>query len=346
MPERIKVGVLTHAGGAHLSDYFTSLAQADEIESVTLADPDGASEAAARQTLGDKLTGVYRSHAELLAEKPAMVLVTMEAVLAPPVIDAALEAGCHVFAEKPSCVRAADFAKLTAKADAKHLNLMLALANRTSPPIAEARRLLRAGTIGKLYGLEMHWIADQTRLRDPAYHRGWRAQKARAGGGHLIWLGIHWLDLAMFLTGEKIEEVAGFTGNVGGQPLDIEDSSAVAMRMAGGSFGTFTSGYYLDKGYHSHIKLWGSQGWMQLDPRGELPLWWQTHADSAKGEVQKYTGPKTPTGYPPFVRAAARACAGLAPVPITNAESLYALEVVFACYRAAETGQRQRVAIA
>ena len=41
-----------------------------------------------------------------------MVLVTMEGVASPPVIDAALEAGCHVLAEKPACIRAEDFAPL------------------------------------------------------------------------------------------------------------------------------------------------------------------------------------------------------------------------------------------
>ena len=41
----------------------------------------------------------------------------------------ALDAGCHVFAEKPACVRIEDFIPLVQKADARHLNLMLALAN-------------------------------------------------------------------------------------------------------------------------------------------------------------------------------------------------------------------------
>ena len=43
----------------------------------------------------------------------------MEAALAPPAISAALDAGCHVLAEKPSCVRADDFAALVRKAEAK-----------------------------------------------------------------------------------------------------------------------------------------------------------------------------------------------------------------------------------
>jgi predicted dehydrogenase len=203
--------------------------------------------------------------------------------------------------------------------------------------------MIRAGTIGKIYGLELHIIADQTRLTSADYQKSWQTHKDRSGGGHLIWLGIHWLDLAMFLEGSPIQEVAAFIANVGGQPIDIEDSAAVTMRFGNGTLGTMTSGYYIHKGYHTHIKMWGSKGWLQMEPRGETPLWWQTPYDATQKEIQKYTGPKTPTGYPPFVRAVVRACAGLQEAPISNAESLRALETVFACYRAAETGQRQKV---
>src|SRR5207248_6975460 len=140
-------------------------------------------------------------------------------------------AGCHVFAEKPSCVRAEDFEPLVRKAQRKHRHLMLALANRLHPCVAEARRLLRDGRLGKVYGAEVHLVADQTRLTRESYRKEWFCSKARAGGGHLIWLGIHWLDLALYLTGLKVEQVTGFTGVVGGQPLDVEDSAALALRF-------------------------------------------------------------------------------------------------------------------
>ena len=138
---------------------------------------------------------------------------------------------------------------------------MLALANRINPEIVAARAIMESEQIGKLYGLEMHLVADQTRLTRQTYQQQWFAQKHRAGGGHLIWLGIHWLDLAMHITGSSITEAAGFTANIGGQPIDIEDSAAAAFRFDNGVLGTITSGYYLDKGYHSHIKIWGV-GWM------------------------------------------------------------------------------------
>lgn len=338
-----KVAVITEAGGSHLDSYFPALAATKEAEGVVLADASGASEALARKTLGDKLVKVYRDSAEMLrAEKPVMALITMEAVHSPPAIDAALEAGCHVVAEKPACLRAEDFAPLVRKAHSKHLHLMLALANRISPPIVAARKLIKEGAIGKVYGLELHLIADQTRLTVPAYRDRWVAHKDRAGGGHLAWLGIHWVDLAMYMTGSQIVEVAGFVGNVGGQPLDVEDSAAMAMKFDNGTFGTITSGYYVDKGYHMHLKFWGSQGWIEMDPRGEVPFKWQSYK-TPDSKPQVYDGPAQPTGYTPFVHDAIRASLGLQEPPVTPEESLQVLKTVFACYRAAETGRTQKV---
>jgi predicted dehydrogenase len=341
--ERIKVGVITSAEGAHLDLYFAALAETPEVESVVLADPSGQIVSAARERLGERLSATYDSAAAMLdRERPGMALVSLEARLAPPAITAALEADCHVMAEKPACVRIEDFARLAALAERKQRHLMLALANRLNPEVLEARRLIQEGKIGKIYGLEMHLVADQTRLTRPAYHASWYARKDRAGGGHLIWLGIHWLDLAMLLTNSRITEVSGFRGVVGGQPLDVEDSAALAFRFDNGTFGTMTSGYYLDTGYHSHIKIWGSRGWLQIQRHGGTPLTWYSQ-DEPKPEVRRVENLEGASGYSPFLRACVRAAAGLDEPPLASRDSLHALETVFAAYRAAETGQRQAV---
>ena len=339
----ITVAVLTNAAGAHLGAYLAGLAVTDEVEAVVVADPSGESEASVKKTLGAKLKSYERDHVKVLADhKPAMALVTMEAVQSPPAIQAALEANCHVLAEKPSCLRAEDFEPLVRLADMKHRHLSLALANRLLPTVQAARKLIQSGQLGKLFGSELHIVADQTRLKSPTYHQSWFADQARSGGGHLIWLGIHWLDLAIYMTGSKIVEAAGFIGNVGGQPLKIEDSASMALKFDNGTFGTMTSGYYLDKGYHSHIKIWGSHGWLQLDLHGGEPLKWYSTKDSLP-QIKKYEGPSGPTDYTPLVKECVRAAMGLNPPPLTGAESLHALKTVFACYRAAETGQSQRV---
>jgi UDP-N-acetyl-2-amino-2-deoxyglucuronate dehydrogenase len=339
----LQVAMVTESGGAHWESYFEALARAPEIGSVALCDSSGESEELARASLGAKLAGSYRDPAAMLRDvKPALALVTMEASHAPAMIDALLDAGCHVLAEKPSCVRIEDFEPLYRKAKAQDRYLVLALANRVDPVILEAERLIRDGAIGKVYGVEVHMVADQTRLTEPGYAESWIAQKDRVGGGFLIWLGIHWVDLAMFVSGSPIRELTALTANVGGSPLDVEDSAAVALRFDNGAVGTLTAGYFLETGYDSHMKLWGSRGWLHLHRHGGVPLEWYS-ADDADPRVRRFEQPEKQDVYVPFVRAVARACARLQPMPLSTDESLRALTAVFACYRAAETGQTQRI---
>jgi UDP-N-acetyl-2-amino-2-deoxyglucuronate dehydrogenase len=325
MPNAIKVGVITQAEGAHLPDYFSSLAHIEEVDAVALCDASEKTIATARKALGEKLKAVYKSPAELLNQfAPKMVLVSLEAVKAPPAIDAALEAGCHVLAEK-------------------HLHLMLALANRPHAPVQEARRIIRAGQLGKIYGVEVHLVTDQTRLKSETYRKSWFCSKARAGGGQLIWVGIHWLDMVLYLTGLRVQQVAGFAGVVGGQPLDIEDSAALSIRFDNGSFGTMTSGYYLDKGYQSHVQIWGELGWLKLFSVEELPLEWYSTKDAKGPKVQRFEYPKGERGYQRFVKAAVRASAGLEEAPVSAEEGLHVLRSIFAFYEAARTGRVQTV---
>ncbi|MCB1232205.1 MAG: Gfo/Idh/MocA family oxidoreductase [Verrucomicrobiae bacterium] len=344
--KRIHVGVFTEAGGAHLGAYFEALAEIEECENVVVCDPSGDAFNSARKALGEKLAGVYGDPGKLLAEaRPELAMVSMEAVNAPPVIRRALEAGCHVFAEKPACVNALDFETLVKLAESKDRLLMLALANRITPSVQFAKKLIADGTIGALYGAEIHLVADQTRLTRESYHSTWFADRKRAGGGHLIWLGIHWLDLSMYLTGNSIHEVCGFTANVGGQPIMAEDAAALALRYDNGALGTMTSAYFLDKGYHSHLRLWGSQGWIEYaewlgTERTPEPLRWYSTAPNHKTDgIASYGGPLEPRGYTPWLRACVRAAAGLEKPPITGREGLRVLRTVFAGYEAAEQGR-------
>lgn len=338
------VALITNAEGAHVSAYLSSLAGSPDVAAVVVADPSGRQVAAAKKALGTKFAGAYDSAEGLLAKhRPDLALVSLEPGLAPAAIDLALEAGCHVLAEKPAVLSAERFRALARKADAKGRHLMLALANRSRPEIRFAREWIAGGGLGRVYGVEVHMIADQTRLGRPGYAENWFAQKARAGGGHLIWLGIHWVDLAMLVTGSDITHVAGFVANVGGKPFDVEDSATLSLRFANGSLGTLTSGYYLDKGYHSHLKVWGSQGWLEINLHGgETPVRYYTTTE-ANPAVRSFVNDQPDGGYAPFVASAVRAALGLEPPPITTAESERVLKTLFTAYRAAESGRAQAV---
>ncbi|MEX2578309.1 MAG: Gfo/Idh/MocA family oxidoreductase [Verrucomicrobiales bacterium] len=343
MPEKtITVAVVTEKTGAHLGAYFEALRETEECEAVVVCDPSGTHFEAAKKTLGDKLSAVFKSTDAMLTNaKPGMALVSMEGADSPPVVDKLLDAGVHVLAEKPACTNLADFENLVRKAEAGNLRLMLALANRITPAVQKAKSLVAEGLLGDLYGASIHMVADQTRLRSESYHSSWYADRSRAGGGILMWLGIHWLDLAALISGEAISDVAGFTGIVGGQPLTVEDSAAMAIRFGNGAHGTMNAGYYTDKGYHSFIKLWGSGGWLEyqehLGDRTSMPLKWYSNKDPKAGIVE-YDGPMEPKGYTPYVRRCVQACAGLTEAPITGAEGLSVLRTIFRFYEAADKG--------
>ena len=336
----MKVAVLTHAGGAHLSAYFSALAESKDCDEVVIADSDNQCADEARKLLGEKLTRSYTEYTDLLEkESPELCMVTMEARLAPPVIEAALESGSHVFAEKPGCVTLQQFEKLATLAESKHLHLMLAFANRANPESLVARKMIQQGRIGKVYSIDMHIVADQTRLSNPNYHGTWYADKTRAGGGHLIWLGIHWLDLAMFLTDTAIVGASGAIANVGGQPISAEDSAVATLHFSNGMLGTLNSGYYLDTGYQTQIRIWGSKGWVNLDSTGTEKMTWYENTGPKAKQLQTLDSPTEPRGYSPFVAQAVTAISRNTAPPITTQESLNALRTVFGIYEAAETGK-------
>ena len=254
-------------------------------------------------------------------------------------IETALDYGSHVFSEKPGCVELSQFEKLATLADSKHLHLMLAFANRTNPESQAARAKIVQGRIGDVYSIDMHIVADQTRLTRPAYHRTWFADKSRSGGGHLIWLGIHWLDLAMHLTQTPITQVTGAVVNIGGQPMNVEDSAVATLRFQNGMLGTINSGYYLDSGYHTQIRIWGSKGWVNIDSSGIPKLTWYENEGPKAKQIQTFQDPTEPRGYTPFVANVVSAIVRDTEPPVKTQESLNALRTVFGIYSAAATGK-------
>lgn len=344
--ERLRgpMAVVTNAEGTHLDQFLPALAEIAEVDDVVLADPSGTVEALARKALGRKLSAVFRDPAQMYARaRPTLALVSLEPRLSPPAIDAALDAGCHVLSEKPGCLRAEDLAPLARKAERAHRHLMLVMANRTHAPVQEARRLIGKGVLGRIYGVEIHIVADQTRLTNKAYRETWQCIRARGGGGHLAWFGIMWLDLALYITGLRVEAVSGFAGVVGGQPIDVEDAAVLSLRFDRRCFGTMTSAYYLDRGVQSHVQIWGEHGWMKLATVEEQPLQWYTTRDVQEPRVQEYAYPRGGRGYAPFLRAAVRASAGLGEPPMTTAESLHLVQAVYTFYRAAASGRVEMV---
>ena len=340
----VTIALVQRPHSRHRAFFLEALKMIDDVGAVALLDPAGESPdgtaAEARSLLGEKPLRVYTDLDALLrAESPALAIATLTGAEAPGAIAPLLEAGLHVLAEKPACINPDDFAHLADLAARRERHLMLALCNRVSPWVPDAHRIVREDGIGRLYAARVLNVADQTRIWQPRT-RDWSFRKAEAGGGHLLWLGIHWLDMLLYLTGERVTEVQAMAGNVGGGPIDVEDLATVNLRLSSGAQASLISGYVLDADKQIDLTLWGSKGWLRFD-MATATIDWHSPAEAMNGAVDRRLHYDS-TGrdlYTYFTRACLRACLDRTPPPITAAEGLEVLRTIFAAYAAAETGQ-------
>ncbi|MBM3794353.1 MAG: Gfo/Idh/MocA family oxidoreductase [Acidobacteria bacterium] len=278
--------------------------------------------------------------ARMLADvRPSLVVVSTEPERMPEAAKTALRAGAHVIVDKPGCTGLDQFEEMARVADQSQRRLMLAMATRLDPAAVKAMEVIRSGWIGKVYGASMVWVADQTRLHNPAYQKTWKVSKKRSGGGKLIFHGVHYLDLLQSLTGQRIARLSAFCRNVGGAPSEVEDAAVVSMELEDGAVATLNAGYYLDKGYDREIRLYGSHGWLRFNTRVESMLeWYSTHPAAPRG-VQQFRPGERASVYDLMLQSAVDSAAGKGEWFIATKESLAVLRVAFAAYRSAESGK-------
>lgn len=140
---------------------------------------------------------------------------------APAAIDA-IEAGKHVLCEKPLANTLAEGERLTATVHAHDRLFMLALNNRFRVEVQALKRIVDAGTLGDVYFARAGWVR-----RKWAGLSGWFVEREKSGGGPMIDLGVHMLDLTLWLMGSpKAVRVSGA----------VYDKLAQEMRVTAGAF--------------------------------------------------------------------------------------------------------------
>lgn len=109
----------------------------------------------------------------------------------------ALEKGKHVFCEKPDAVSVSEAQRMKAAAEKSGKVLMIMRNNRFLPVSQIAKEYIDYGNMGEIYAGRCGWI----RRRGIPGKGGWFTTKEMSGGGPLIDLGVHMIDLAIWLMG-------------------------------------------------------------------------------------------------------------------------------------------------
>lgn len=186
----------------------------------------------------------------LAREAPDAVVVATPNDLHEPMTVAALEAGAHVFCEKPLAHDLAAARRIDRAARRSGRCVLLDLSSRFTATARTMKRYLVSGRCGPLYHASTYWA----RTRGIPSWSPWFHSRRRAGGGPVIDLGVHRIDLALWFLGEPaVATVSAFThGRLGrrllGGSFDVEEFGGGILRCAGGATVVFETSWAENSG--------------------------------------------------------------------------------------------------
>ena len=355
MSEKVRIGIIGCGAGRFHARRYASLA---DVALVALAglDQDRCHEIATTHDI----PRIYRDYTELLAQPDidGVSICTPNHLHAPMTI-AALEAGKHVLVEKPLATSIAE-GEAMAEAAARTGRVLMAVFNYRFRNDSQAiKRYVEAGNLGEVYFARAGWLRHQG---IPAGAGGWFTDKARSGGGCLIDLGVHMLDLALWLMGSpRVESVSAstyaalgprgrglfpgrrFQGDI--STFDVEDFVAAFLRLESGATLVLEVSWagYTRRGDRFFVHLWGDEGGAEidvLDYMQEDTLRFYTDVEGKRAEIHpqiRVDGEKSVNSE--FVRAIRQGQA-LSP---TVEEGLHILRIIKAIYRSAADGHEVKL---
>ena len=286
MDKKLKIAVIGcgNISGSHLQAYAKNPA----VEIYALCDINEKNLKRRAEEYG--VTRLYADKDQMLRELPeidAVSVCTWNAAHAECAI-AALNAGKHVLCEKPMAMNAAQAQEMLETARRNNRLLMIGFVRRFGNDCAILKDFIDHGQMGELY------YAKATYLRRKGCPGGWFGDKSRSGGGPLIDLGVHVIDLTRYLMGNpkpvsiygatfhKLGDRAEVKGATGYQSasrtegvkdiFDVEDMATAMVRYDNGAVlqveASFSLNIEKDTGT---IELFGTKAGAKLDP--ELTLY-------------------------------------------------------------------------
>ncbi len=198
---------------------------------------------------------------------------------------AALNAGKNVICEKPMAMNAQEAMLMKEAADKNGKLLQIGFVRRYGNDCKVVKDFINAGNLGEIY------YSKATYLRRNGNPGGWFGDKSRSGGGPLIDLGVHVIDLVRFLLGKpQPVSVYGATfqklfnrpdtiktrgykaADAGKNDIcDVEDLATAMIRFDNGAVLHIEAAFCLNlKKDEGDIQLFGTKGGCKLDPQVEL----------------------------------------------------------------------------
>ena len=294
---------------------------------------------------------VYATAEEVFADPAiqAVYLATPVAAHAGQII-AAAQAGKHVFVEKPVALNVAEAERAIAACAQAGVLLGCGYMMRFHALNLAARDLIARGELGRV-------VAGRAQLTCwyPPIPGAWRQDPALGGGGSLMDMGSHCIDLLEFIAGSKVVSVLALNQCLV-QDYASEDTSSVLLRMSNGAQMIVDSLFNVpDAASRGLLELYGTKGALYGEGTiGQMPTGRITAMLSDQGsyDAQQERAPSTRTFdleaepvnmYGAELEQFSQAILTGGQPLVDGAEALWNLKVVEACYLASREQREVKV---
>jgi predicted dehydrogenase len=317
---------------------------------------------------------VHRTLDHLLTQVQAdAVLVTLPNDLTAAAISDAAAHNLHVFAEKPGARTANEFQPALEAVESRDLVFGMAYLRRFSLIATRMQQIVADGLIGDLVSAQITFSTLNVAQRNAAYLRGsrpellmsgddtakpaakqternWLFDRERAGGGIMHWLGVHWLDLLRYVSGDDVTHVQASLATRTEVPIDVEDTALLILEFAGGMQASVSCAYVLDRGPDQiGIAFQGTKGWLHWPGSGPELTVFSSHPTQQQAPKQMFRIEPDPMpgysgalGFETLDRFRRAVLFG-EPMPVTPTDALRVLEILDAAHLSAK--DHRRVAI-
>lgn len=229
------------------------------------------------------IPAVYTHYSEMLAKEDldAVSVATWNNAHAGASI-AALNAGKHVLCEKPLAMNSQQAQEMLDASIANNKLLMVGFVRRFAQNTTALKAFISAGDLGEIYSAKVNMVR---RWGNPG---GWFSDKSRSGGGALIDLGVHIIDLARYLSGNPlpVSVYAATFSKLGIKPdivgaekyttveqsnfCDVEDAATALIRFDNGMVTYVNVTWVENANDEMFIHFSGSKGGARLEPVLEI----------------------------------------------------------------------------
>ena len=251
--KRYRVGVIG-AGAIAQECHLPGYAKSKYAELAAFTDPAPARHREVTARFG-ALQG-YRDYREMLRnERLDVVSVCTPNKFHCENVVAALEAGCHVLCEKPIAVSLKQADRMIAAARAARRKLMIGFTHRLLAGPRRCKALLEEKAIGKPFMIRVRFAHGGPY---PGWAKNsWFYNKDLAAGGARLDMGIHAIDLCLWLLG-PITSVSGRARTLI-KKIEVDDNALAIFEFKSGAMGYMEVGWTSQPGF-SGFEIYGTKG--------------------------------------------------------------------------------------